>query len=163
LNNVSSGLKPTPAMLAGAYSEAHRAVNSGAKENIIASLKSKLSEDMKRTLAAPAERLLADVAVLATDRQVTAARLLDEPSPDGNGRTYSMELDITQDARDRLWQYTYRHPKCQLLLVSNGVAIAAPFVKQEMKYSTITITNVADGDLAKQAIDFIRSRPSGKP
>jgi hypothetical protein len=146
-------LAPDEAMIRGFYEQAFS--DPHPKEDVAASLRSLISTDRARELASPVERLLARTTILVTERQVTAATMGKEPKPGGEGFVYSLSLDITGDSRDRLWQYTHKYPGCQLLLVSNSVAIAAPFVEHEIKYSKVTITNIADEELANDALTTI--------
>ena len=150
----SGKLAPDGPMVAGVYSEEAGRV----KENVAQTLAQLASDSRLRALAEPVENLLSRVIVLLTEKQITGAEVQKEPKPQGDGFLYSILLDITTDARDRLWQFTYRNPHSQLLFVSNGVAIAAPFVRHEMKYSKVTITNITDEDLANEAISFIKGR-----
>lgn len=148
-------LAPDAPTIAGFYREVSKALP---KENVAQSLKGLISARYVRQLAQPAENLLSGVTVLLTEKQITGAEVAKISKPQGDGFLYNIALSITTEARDRLWQFTHENAKAQLLLVSNGVAIAAPFVSQEMKYSKVTITNIADEDLANEALALIKGQ-----
>jgi hypothetical protein len=108
-------------------------------------------------------KVLNEVEVLVTEATIADAELKAVPREDGKGDMYSITLETTGDSRDRLWQYTYRRPGSQLLLVSNGVAIAAPVVRNQIKYSTVEITGIGEKKLAEEALRFIESSAKNKP
>jgi hypothetical protein len=108
-------------------------------------------------MAGRAQKVLGEVEVLVTEETIVGAEMEAVPREDGKGDFYSILLRVAQESRDRLWQSTYRHPASQLLLVSNGVAIAAPVVRHEIKYSTVEITGIAEQQLAEEALAFIEA------
>jgi hypothetical protein len=63
---------------------------------------------------------------------------------------------LNDEGRLRLWQYTRRHPKTQLLFAVDGIAIAAPIVQHEMKYPVAEILNVSDEVDARKAVQVIK-------
>lgn len=136
----------------------------GNKEDVSGRLRSLYSDSRRIQWVAPVNRLLKRVWVILAEDQITGAELDSLPRSNGEGESFSVNLDLTTEGRNRLWNYTHRYPSCQLLFVVDGVAIAAPFVKQEMKYSTAVITNISDEDLAKSAVDLINtSKTKTKP
>jgi len=153
---LAEDLRPEPQTVAGVYNEALEA-EAGKYEDVVASLRRYFSREAIAQMVEPVEGLLRDVEILVTDQTITGAEIEAVPREDGKGDLYSILLDVTQDSRDRMWQYTYRHPASQLLLVSNGVAIAAPVVQHEIKYSTVEITGIAEKQLAEEALEFIKA------
>jgi len=151
-------LEPDRAMLAAIYQQSSTRMAGPGREVVADSLRGLVSEGHKRKLAEPVEALLAGVDILATESQITDASLSGEDSPDGTGKVYTLTLGLTGESRDRIWQYTFGRIGGQLMLVSNDIAIAAPFIREEIKYPTVTITNIADEDLAREALDFIKAR-----
>lgn len=137
---------------------------SGAQEDVVARLRSLYSPARREQWVAPVDRLLRRVWVILAENQVTGASLESLPRSNGEGESFSVNLELTTEGRNRLWNYTHNYPGCQLLFVVDGVAIAAPFAKQEMKYSAAVITNISDEDLAKSAVDLINtSKNKTKP
>ncbi len=148
---------PTNADWEGAYHEAWKQIQEeGSPENVAEALQSLISERKIRSLAKPVEDLLSRVTVLITEEHITGTGKKQVRNPEGKGFWYTITLNLNEEGRNRLWRYTHENPGCQLLFVVNGVAIAAPFVKQEMKYSTAEITNIADEDLVEEALRYLR-------
>ncbi|MCH8274487.1 MAG: hypothetical protein IH851_06840, partial [Armatimonadetes bacterium] len=130
---IKDKYEPSEADWQGAYEETWDAMEQdGSTEDVAASLKNLMSESRVRALARPVERLLERVTVLLTERQILGADQERFPKPAGKGYTYTVNLHLTQEGRDRLWRYTHDNPGCQLLFVVDGVAIAAPTVQHEM-------------------------------
>ena len=158
----SHQLSPSASTISGAYSAAADELSSvGMAEDVRGSLKQILSAATMKGYSTPVENLLSNVVVLATEKQIEDASIHGEETDSGNGKIYSLTLDVTTDSRDRLWQFTYRKPGAQLLLVSNGIAIAAPFVQHVIKYSSVTITGIVDEDLARDALATIQKQRRG--
>ncbi|MCL6624696.1 MAG: hypothetical protein K6T17_08805 [Fimbriimonadales bacterium] len=144
---------PTHADWEGAYEDAWKQLQKeGSPENVAESLRSLISDARARALAKPVEDLLSRVTVLLTEEHIMGAGKKRIRNPEGKGFWYTITLNLNEEGRMRLWRYTHENPGCQLLFVVNGVAIAAPFVKQEMKYSTAEITNITDEDLVDEAL-----------
>ena len=70
---------------------------------------------------------------------------------------YDLVLDLNDEGRDRLWKYSRNKVGTQLLLIVDGVAIAAPRVRHELAQKTVTITQMPDKALIQDAIDDIRT------
>jgi hypothetical protein len=154
---LSEDLRPEPQTIAGVYNEALDATEKNGFEDVAASLLGQFSATATTRMAGPAQKVLGEVEVLVTEETIVGAEMEAVPREDGKGDFYSILLRVAQESRDRLWQYTYRHPASQLLLVSNGVAIAAPVVRHEIKYSTVEITGIAEQQLAEEALAFIEA------
>lgn len=160
---IREGFQPTRAVWEGVYDEVWRsAQQAGSIEDVAGSLRSLLSRERRRRLAEPVEHLLERVTVLLNSKFVRGADYEAVPRPNGKGDWYTVNLQITTEGRNRLWRYTHERPRCQLLLVVDGVAIAAPIVQHEMKYSKIAITGVADEDLAQDAVNAVKGVPGSE-
>ncbi|MDQ2986067.1 MAG: hypothetical protein M3R13_05030 [Armatimonadota bacterium] len=154
---LGDDLNPTAATISGVYNQALDDGESAGFEDVAASLRSQFSAEAIARLADPVQKLLNEVEVLVTEKTIKSAELKSQRREDGDGEIYSIVLEVAAESRDRLWQYTYERPGSQLLLVSNGVAIGAPVVQHEIKYSTVEITGVAEQKLAEEALAFIES------
>jgi hypothetical protein len=158
----SHQLSPSASTISGAYSAAANELSSvGMAEDVKASLNQILSEASLNGYSHPVENLLSNVVVLSTEKQIEGASIHGEETDSGDGKVFTLTLDVTSDSRDRLWQFTYRKPGAQLLLVSKGIAIAAPFVQHVIKYSSVTITGIVDEDLARDALATIQKQRRG--
>ena len=154
---LGENLRPTAGTINGVYNEALDAAAAFEYEKVAESLRSRFSQKEIGDLAAPVNRLLQDVEVLVTERTIRSADLNKYAREDGNGDIFSLLIEVSDESRKRLWQYTYLRQGSQLLLISNGVAIAAPVVQHEIKYSTVEITGIAERRLAEDSLRFIRS------
>jgi hypothetical protein len=153
---LGDDLTPTPGTITGVYNRALDDSERG-REDVAEALRSRFSNEATAKLAEPVLKVLNEVEVLVTEQTISDANLKAVPREDGTGDMYSITLETTGDSRDRLWQYTYRRPGAQLLLVSDGVAIAAPVVRQQIKYSTVEITGISEKKLAEEALRFIEA------
>jgi len=154
---LPENLRPDPQTIAGLYNEALDAAQKQGFEDVAASLRRFFSAEATARMAEPVLKVLREVEVLVTEETIVGAEMESVRREDGKGDLYTIVLDVAQESRDRLWQYTYKHPSSQLLLVSNGVAIAAPVVRHEIKYSTVEITGIAEQQLAEEALAFIEA------
>jgi hypothetical protein len=160
---LGSNLAPTAGTISGVYNRALDDAERTGKEDVAASLRRNFSPEAVNRLAEPVNKVLGEVEVLVTEKTITGATLTSAPREDGKGDIYTITLETTGDSRDRLWQYTYRRPGAQLLLVSNGVAIAAPVIQHQIKYSTVQITGISEKKLAEEALRFIEAASGNNP
>jgi hypothetical protein len=159
---LGEDLTPTSATISGVYNQALDDAERLGAEDVGAALRRVYSEERLSALAEPVLKVLNEVEVLVTEATIADAELNATPREDSKGDTYSIRLETSGDSRDRLWQYTYRRPGSQLLLISNGVAIAAPVVRHQIKYSTVEITGIGDKKLAEEALRFIENSSKNK-
>lgn len=154
---LAEDLRPEPQTIAGVYNAALDTAEQQGFEDVAGSLRGVYSPEAAARMAEPVLKVLREVEVLVTEKTIVGAEMEAVPREDGKGDFYSILLEVAEESRDRLWQYTYKHPASQLLLVSNGVAIAAPVVRHEIKYSTVEITGIAEQELAEEALAFIEA------
>jgi hypothetical protein len=151
---LSANLRPTPGTVAGVYDQALKDV--GGQEDVAETLADRFDPSYAASLAEPVLKIVREVEVLVTESTIKGAHLEAAPRDDGKGDFYTIEIETDETSRDRMWQYTYRRPGSQLLLVSNGVAIAAPVVRHEIKFSTVEISGITERRLAEEALQFIK-------
>jgi len=155
---IQNKYQPSAATWRGVYEEEAANLQKGAHQSPAEQLKKVVDEKSIEAMGEPAGRLLSRIEVLSTEEQITSGTVETSPKPNSSGTYSTIRLSLTEEGRNRLWQYTFRHPGCQLLFVYDGVAIAAPFVESEMKYSTVAITNVTDEVTAREAVEWINHR-----
>ena len=153
--------EPDRATIEGVYEEVWEKM-ARVPEDVASSLNNLTSEAAVRRMAGRVERLLKRVTVLVTEAQITAADLITTPKPGSDKFLFTVDLELSTEGRNRLWQYTYLNPGCQLLFIWKGVAIAAPTVQHEMKYSTARITNIKHERSAQEAVRFLQQRSDDK-
>ncbi len=71
-----------------------------------------------------------------------------------------LTIEMTDEGRRRLWQYSEDKIGTQLLLIVDGVAIAAPKISHELAQGELTITQMADEGLVKE--DTVNAINKGK-
>jgi hypothetical protein len=138
------------------------AAKEGEKEDVRASLVRLISSSGLKDATDRAELILSGATVVLTDAFIekASATASEAGNSDMNKAAGLFDLDIrvSDEGRLRLWQYSKLHPHDQLLLVSNGVAIAAPRIRHELVGSDLTIDRMADEGLLRQAVDTINNK-----
>ncbi|MBX7135592.1 MAG: hypothetical protein K1X67_23235 [Fimbriimonadaceae bacterium] len=131
----------------------------GAKEDVRKSLLARISPERAADLAAKPQRVLENAAVILNDDQIISA----------SARTYKankreltdITINLTDEGRDRLWKYSHDRQGFQLLLVVDGIAIAAPRISHELSQRDVTISQLPDASLAEEAVDLMNKKPTG--
>lgn len=126
-------------------------------------------EDIRKTLGflidpkglqkylAPAEQVIDATTVVISNQQIKGAT--QEQTSVSGDPVYSLELNLTPEGRMRLWKYSHTHHGDQLLLVSHGIAIAAPIIRSDLFTSQISIGEMKDKNLMDDAIASINGTP----
>ncbi|HLK15027.1 MAG TPA: hypothetical protein VKT78_09490 [Fimbriimonadaceae bacterium] len=134
----------------------------GKLENVRQKLERLVDPSGLMDAAAKAELILSSAFVVVTDEQIDHASFRpSEVGTQGLGKDtaasmWDLDLHVTNEGRLRLWQYSKLHPHDQLLLVSNGVAIAAPRIRHELVDSNLTIVQMPDKGLLVEAVDSLQ-------
>jgi hypothetical protein len=153
------GLSPSDEMIKGYYLEEVTNLKDkpGNREKISDVLKQNISSDTVQEYAEAAERVLAHSQVVLNDSHVDGSTMDQFEGPRGKP-IYNLNLSLTEEGRERLWQYSRHNVGNQLLLICNGIAIAAPTIRHELAQSTITVTQMSDPGLVQEAMDVINSK-----
>ncbi len=130
------------------------------KEDVRTALESHISEHRQKMLAERPERILSSARVIVNENQIKKASMTERELSDGR-KVYDIDLDLTDEGRDRLWQFSLNRIGAQILFVWNGSAIAAPRVQHELSQSTVTIKGVGDYRLAKGTVDALNKLSEG--
>jgi hypothetical protein len=149
-------------MIAGAYEEKAREVMEDPKfrEDIRKSLAGILSESAAKGLTEGAEDILRYATIIVTDRQIPKAAYNSYDGP--SGKLHDLRIDLTEEGRRRLWQYSKNRVNGQILLIAEGLPIAAPRIRHELAQSQLTITQMADEVLLRDAVDAINRHGKGE-
>ena len=136
---------------------------SGKKEDVKGSLEAMLSPAGFQEAVDRAELILSSAEVVLTDVDIEKASVSPSSIGDNEGKSkssvmFDLDIRVNDDGRLRLWKYSKMHPHDQLLLVSNGVAIAAPRIRQELMTHDLTIVQMPDEGLVRQAVDTINNK-----
>ena len=144
--------------LAGYYSEIGQDYidKPNRRQNIADALTSLTSgENVNRMTELP-QTVMDSIQIIATDSQITHASYTSEDAD--KGKQFNMSIDVSDEGRKRLWQYSRGHLNDQVLLVVDGVAVAAPRIGTELAASNFDIKNMPDESIVKDATDKINSK-----
>jgi hypothetical protein len=145
-------------MIQGYYQE--EATEEAAKnsyEDVATVLKARTNPQMYLRFADGPQRVLENAKVILNEDFILNAKWVENNSQNQNTKLYDIVVNLNDEGRKRLWQYTRHRVGSQLLLIVNGVAIAAPRVQHELAQSEITITQLPDLSLVQEAVDTINS------
>lgn len=158
LNNrvIRDTFDPTGAALYGVVREVWAAMQKAPRQDVRGDLERLLEGSSKARFARPVESLLSRTTILATEHQISDASLKEYDDPARDRSLFALQLSLTDEARYRLWKYTRGKERLQLLFAVDGVAVAAPIVQHEMKYSVVEILNVSDEVDARKAVQVIK-------
>jgi len=132
----------------------------GHKEDVRASILSKIDPKTLGEKAVGPERILANTKVLISESEMTGASFVQYQ---GQNRAIlsDITLRLTEDGKKRLWKYSHDNPGFQLLFTENGVAIAAPRIKTELAENEVKLTRVASKELVEDAVNAINLKATG--
>lgn len=126
----------------------------GGKQEVVDALKARYSETRKKELALNPARLINSAFVVASDQHFSGAKATHYKDNRGNPKS-DLAITMTDEGRKRLWKYSVDRKGFQLMLIVNGVAIAAPRITTELAEKTINIVALPDPPLATSAADEI--------
>ncbi len=148
----------TDAMIQGYYREEGSKVLSDPKnrENLKLSLSSLIDPKRLADLALAPEKVLSNTKVIINERHI---RSVDEPREiegPNNRKLYDLTLHLSEEGRNRLWQYSRGRKGFQLLWIVDGIAIAAPKISHELAQPDVSITQLPDITVLNDAVEEIR-------
>lgn len=148
-------MEVTQAMQVGYYIEESKKLldNPRAKEDVAATLRDILNKEQIQRLAFTPERVLNAIQVIVNESMITRASY--HPYDTSNGRLFDITMDLNGEGSDRLWKYSKDRVGAQLLVVANGIPIAAPRISHELSESNLDIKQLPDEVLVKQAVDLM--------
>lgn len=149
----------TPEILKGNYIEAAKDLDEhpGNKEDVARVLRDLIDEKVLESRFAEAPtRVLSNAFVVLNEDYLDGASYRERPGPEGK-TFFDIDIALSDEGRRRLWQFSRRNPGVQLLFIVDGIAIAAPRIKQELSRSSIAITQIPDRGLVEDAVDQINS------
>jgi hypothetical protein len=162
MRNLESRVKDVSPLdehsLAGFYGEVGSMYLKDAtrRQDVAKALLAVISKENVATLSALPQSVLASVQVLANDSLISHASYSTQDT--SRGQVYNMDIQLNDEGRKRLWQYSRDHVGDQLLLVVDGVAVAAPRIGNELAQSNLSISNMPDESIVKDATDKINGQ-----
>ena len=127
------------------------------KENIAEALTKLIAPSGIEKYLSSAENVIDAATVVISNKQIKGAS--ESVSSESGHPIYTLNLNLTPNGRLRLWKYSHFHHGNQLLLVSHGVAIAAPIIRTDLFSSQVTIGEMKDKNLVDDAIASINGQP----
>lgn len=148
--------------LAGYYALATQRIadKSEQREDVAAALRNIIDPATNAELARPAQQVLKSATVVVTDAFITEASYRNYEA--GGENLSDITIKLTEEGRKRLWQYSRRRVGSQLLLIVDGVAIAAPRIRHELAQGELQVTQMPDKVLVQDAVNAINDKSGAK-
>ena len=155
----------TVEMIKGYYLTEARALEEGKGEleNIRDNLKQRIRPQRLDGFAGPVEQVLKHASVVVNDDLIESADYATATDSDGK-EFYTLNINLSDEGRKRLWQYSKGHVGAQLLLTMDGIAIAAPQIKHQIAGGRVTVQPLRDLGLVRDfvsACEAIAKRKQG--
>jgi hypothetical protein len=151
----------TTDMQAGTYATEARIVmdDPEMRERVSETIRSVYSAGNQQYLAKAPSRLLESAEVIINEGHITKASYRGYDVSDG--KRYDLSVDLTDEGRKRLWKYSINEVGSQILLLVDGIAIAAPRIQHPLTQSQLSIKGLPDEVLVSDAADAMnKSRRS---
>lgn len=152
---LSKRFNPPVEEVMGIFRDEYNKVISGEsdKENIRDVLTRRVAKSRLDGFAQKPSAVLRSATVVLNETYVKGASYSKTETRQGD--VFDIQLAVTDDGRMRMWKYSHDHPRFQLLLTADGVAIAAPRITTELRESTLTITGMRNQRLVEGAVDTL--------
>ena len=148
----------TQEMQMGYYSdEAQKIIKGeGVRENVRDSLASRIAPSLSAERAKAPTRVLRSATIVLNDALVKDASY--HAYDTTRGKMFDLSVDVTDEGRKRLWKYSKERVGTQLLLVADGIPIAAPRIQHELAQNSLTITQMEDEVLVRDAVEMLNHK-----
>jgi cytochrome c551/c552 len=157
-NIIEKRFNPSNEFIVGNYRDVAQKYLDGtaSKEDIRSKLKKLIAEDMKMQMAEKPEQVLQGADVLVNESLLENATTSVRKDEKGND-IYTIHLNMTEEGRKRLWKYSRNRKGSSLLVVVNGVAIAAPKITTELAGKQLDLTDLREKRLVDDAVNEINA------
>ncbi len=161
---IEKKFQPSQQFIVGNYQELAMKITRGetSKENVKAALEQIISESRQKSLAAKPEQILLGAEVLVNDSMLTTADFRTYKD-DKEKELYALQVGLTEEGRKRMWKYSRNTKGFALLVVVDGIAIAAPRISTELAQHEVSITGLRDKTLVEEAVNAIKEVAGTKP
>lgn len=105
--------------------------------------------------ATTAERVLKNAFVVLNDSFIEDASMTEGTDKEGKPM-YVLHFDLNNEGRQRMWQFSRQHRGDQLLVIKDGIAIAAPVIQNEIPYRTIDVTQLQEEGLVADVVQLVK-------
>lgn len=149
--------------LVGYYRElAQQALDEPAKRENVARVLAELTSPRRLDgLASAPARILSNATIVVTQDQIAGSSFDSYETTDGK-IALDVNIDLTNEGRLRLWKYSRGRTGFQLLFIVDGVAIAAPIIRQELATRRVTIKNMSNEKLVRKAVAVMNEANANK-
>jgi hypothetical protein len=130
------------------------------REDVKKNLSLVIAQDRLQSYAGPAQRILASANIVVNDEQIEEASYSSYEGTDGE-KFFTLNFSLTDEGRKRLWKYSRGRIGNQLLVVKDGIAIAAPKIRHELSDSNVDVTQLQEETLVKETVDLVRQLREG--
>jgi preprotein translocase subunit SecD len=102
------------------------------------------------------QKVLNSITSVINESQILGARYDTEST--SKGKRFTLILDLSDEGKKRIWQFTRDRVNSQLLITVDGVAIAAPIIAHPIADNEISIRGLEDESLVKEAVATINEK-----
>lgn len=145
----------TQSMILGYYIQESKKIlaNPRDKQNIQKEISIRLSPENAQNLASAANRVLRSATPVINESFITGAthRTYDTT----RGKMNDLTIELNDEGRRRLWKYSENRVHTHLLLVADGIPIAAPIIQHELSQGELTISQMEDEGLVRDAENIL--------
>jgi hypothetical protein len=151
--------KATPEVKAGYYAEeAQKELAKSRHDKIQGEIEAILSQGP--SFVKGPERILRSAFIVLNENYIDHSSFNNYTT--GDGKTlHDLTIDLTDEGRRRLWQYSKKRVGETLLLVSDGIAIAAPRIQGPLMGGQIDITQMPDQTMLDDFEATLKKAKSG--
>lgn len=152
---IDKRFNPSQGFVVGTYTDqVKKLMAAGSFQNIADELKNLIAEDRVNKYSAVVEKILPGIVVMVNDSMIESASLRtykDEKQRD----VFSLLLNVDDTARRKLWKYSRQTKDFALIVVVDGVAVAAPKIGTQLAERTVVIDGLKDKRLVTDSVDKI--------
>ena len=116
--------------------------------------------DQGPTYVQTPEHILKSAFIVLNENYIQKASYSNYKTNDGKPM-HDLSIDLNDEGRRRLWQFSKTRVGEQLLLVSDGIAIAAPRISQPLMGGNIQITQMPDQTILDDFMTTLKESKSG--
>jgi hypothetical protein len=154
----------TPEVIKGYFlTEAQKVLaNPKERQDIRQVLEARIDQARLDALGATPKQVLESAKIIVNDDFIESAEAESYKTSDGKPMN-DLVVNLSDEGRQRLWQYSKRNPNAQLLVTWQGIAIAAPRIQGELALSKVSIKQLSDPDIVNDTVAAINgAKKEGK-
>ncbi len=126
------------------------------RENIRKSILNRLAPTNALELAKYPQHILESAQVVVNNTMIESASYNSKDTT--AGKAFDLTINLTDEGRRRLWQFSEDRVGSQIMLIKDGVAFAAPKINHELAQGELTITQMQDERLVKDVVNSLNQK-----